>query len=111
MTDFVQQPCQVPCRWLQAEIFTWPASERTRWKQQFEWGDGFEWSRSSVVQYAIPNERLAALSSSRCLRPLDCGRRPTEWLRAIDVGTIKEFIDPITALWDDDARRFKALAR
>jgi hypothetical protein len=38
-----------PRQWLQAEILTWPVSERTRWKEQFEWGDEFEWSQSALI--------------------------------------------------------------
>ena len=37
-------------RWLQTEILTWPAPERTCWKRQFEWGDEFEWSRSALAE-------------------------------------------------------------
>jgi hypothetical protein len=41
-----------PRRWLQAEILTWPAPERMRWKRQFEWGDEFEWSRAALAEPA-----------------------------------------------------------
>ena len=39
-----------PRRWLQAEILTWPVSERARWKRQFEWGDELEWSQSALAK-------------------------------------------------------------
>lgn len=44
-----------PRRWLQAEILTWSAPERVRWKRVFEWGDELEWSQSADVNSASPH--------------------------------------------------------